>query len=71
MTIAIGDSIPDLTVSAMTDGSPTDISSRELLGSQSTYSNQSLLQSSRTSPTENPDAIDVNSLMVNGISRIR
>jgi len=33
MTIAIGDRIPDVTVSIMQDGSPTDISSTELLGS--------------------------------------
>ena len=32
MTIAIGDQIPDVTVSVMKDGSPTDVSSRELLG---------------------------------------
>ena len=32
MTIAIGDQIPDVTVSVMKDGSPTDVSARELLG---------------------------------------
>jgi peroxiredoxin len=33
MTIAVGDQIPDVTVSVMKDGSPSDISARELLGS--------------------------------------
>jgi glutaredoxin/glutathione-dependent peroxiredoxin len=33
MTIAVGDPIPDVTVSIMKDGSPADISARELLGS--------------------------------------
>lgn len=33
MTIAIGDRIPDVTVSIMKDGSPADVSSLEVLGS--------------------------------------
>jgi peroxiredoxin len=33
MTIDVGDQIPDVTVSVMKDGSPSDISARELLGS--------------------------------------
>jgi len=32
MTIAVGDPIPDVPVSLMVDGSPSDVSSRELLG---------------------------------------
>lgn len=32
MTIAVGDQIPDVTVSVLRDGSPVDISARELLG---------------------------------------
>lgn len=32
MTIAIGDSLPDVTVRIMVDGSPAEVSSRELLG---------------------------------------
>lgn len=33
MTIAIGESLPDVTVRIMVDGSPAEVSSRELLGS--------------------------------------